>query len=167
MLYRFEDFELLEDDFCLNRAGQRISLEPKSLRVLLLLVSRAGHLVDKRCLLDTVWDGAFVEENNLARTIAALRRELGDDSRKPRLIETVPTRGYRFIAPVQTRPGLYLPYFPRIMSLPAGSCRPPFSRREERTADPRQMKICNRLFEAFGGLQAAAHERSRWPLLCW
>jgi DNA-binding winged helix-turn-helix (wHTH) protein/TolB-like protein/tetratricopeptide (TPR) repeat protein len=104
VLYLFEDFELREEDFSLSRSGQRISLEPKSLRVLLLLVSRAGHLVDKQCLMDTVWAGAFVEENNLARVVAVLRRELGDNSRKPRLIETVPTRGYRFIAPVEMRP---------------------------------------------------------------
>jgi DNA-binding winged helix-turn-helix (wHTH) protein/TolB-like protein/tetratricopeptide (TPR) repeat protein len=101
VVYLFDDFELREEDFCLSRAGERISLEPKSLRVLLLLVSRAGHLVDKQCLLDTVWAGTFVEENTLARTVAVLRRELGDDSRKPRLIETVPTRGYRFVARVQ------------------------------------------------------------------
>ena len=103
VLYLFEDFELRQEDFCRSRSGQRIALEPKSLRVLLLLVSRAGHLVDKQCLLDTVWAGTFVEENTLARTVAVLRRELGDDSRKPRLIETVPTRGYRFVAPVQIR----------------------------------------------------------------
>jgi len=103
VVYLFEDFELRQEDFCLSRAGQRIPLEPKSLRVLLLLVSRAGHLVEKQCLLDTVWAGTFVEENALARTVAVLRRELGDDSRKPRLIETVPTRGYRFVAPVQIR----------------------------------------------------------------
>ena len=113
MLYRFEDFELREDDFSLSRVGRRISLEPKSLRVLLLLVSRAGHLVEKQCLLDTVWAGSFVEENNLARAVAVLRRELGDDSRKPRLIETVPTRGYRFIAPVETRQD---PAFPGVSS---------------------------------------------------
>jgi DNA-binding winged helix-turn-helix (wHTH) protein/TolB-like protein/tetratricopeptide (TPR) repeat protein len=103
VLFFFEDFELREEDFCLSRAGQRIPLEPKSLRVLLLLVSRAGHLVDKQLLLDTVWAGTFVEENTLARTVAVLRRELGDDSRKPRLIETIPTRGYRFVAPVEVR----------------------------------------------------------------
>jgi DNA-binding winged helix-turn-helix (wHTH) protein/TolB-like protein len=112
VLYLFEDFELREEEFSLSRTGRRISLEPKSLRVLLLLVSRAGHLVDKQCLLDTVWAGAFVEENNLARAVAVLRRELDDDSRKPRLIETVPTRGYRFIAPVQTRQGSAFPALP-------------------------------------------------------
>ncbi len=98
--YRFLDFELSEGEFCLSRSGQRIALEPKALRVLTLLVRRAGHLVDKRELLESVWPNSFVEENTLTRTIAILRRELGDSSRDSKIIETVPTRGYRFIAPV-------------------------------------------------------------------
>src|SRR5215469_2254690 len=102
--YRFAEFELNEADFCLSRAGQRIPLEPKALRVLTLLVSRAGRLVEKQELLESVWPNTFVEENTLTRTVGILRRELGDDSRNPKLIETVPTRGYRFIAPVEVLP---------------------------------------------------------------
>ena len=98
--YRFLDFELSEGEFCLSRSGQRIALEPKALRVLTLLIRRAGHLVDKQELLGSVWPNSFVEENTLTRTIAILRRELGDSSRDSKIIETVPTRGYRFIAPV-------------------------------------------------------------------
>jgi TolB-like protein/DNA-binding winged helix-turn-helix (wHTH) protein/Flp pilus assembly protein TadD len=98
--YHFLDFELSEREFSLSRSGQRIALEPKSLRVLTLLVRRAGHLVDKQELLETVWPNSFVEENTLTRTITILRRELGDSSRDSKIIETVPTRGYRFIAPV-------------------------------------------------------------------
>lgn len=98
--YRFLDFELSEGEFRLSRGGQRIALEPKALRVLTLLVRRAGHLVDKQELLVCVWPNTFVEENTLTRTIAMLRRELGDSSRDSKIIETVPTRGYRFIAPV-------------------------------------------------------------------
>jgi TolB-like protein/DNA-binding winged helix-turn-helix (wHTH) protein/Flp pilus assembly protein TadD len=102
--YRFVEFELNEADFCLSRAGQRIALEPKALRVLTLLVSRAGRLVDKQELLESVWPNTFVEENTLTRTIGILRRELGDNPRDSKLIETVPTRGYRFIAPVEVLP---------------------------------------------------------------
>jgi TolB-like protein/DNA-binding winged helix-turn-helix (wHTH) protein/Tfp pilus assembly protein PilF len=98
---RFLDFELSEADFCLTREGERIPLEPKALRVLILLVSRAGRLVDKQELLESVWPDTFVEENTLTRTIANLRRQLGDSSRDSKLIETVPTRGYRFIATVE------------------------------------------------------------------
>ena len=57
-------------------------------------------MVDKQELLECVWPTTFVEENTLTRTIAILRRELGDSSRDSKIIETVPTRGYRFIAPV-------------------------------------------------------------------
>src|SRR5579862_176441 len=103
-VHRFLEFELSEADFCLSRGGQRIALEPKALRVLILLVSRAGHLVDKQELLESVWPGTFVEENALTRTIAILRRELGDSSKDSKIIETVPTRGYRFIAPVEVLP---------------------------------------------------------------
>lgn len=102
--YRFLEFELSEEDFTLSRVGQRIALEPKALRVLVLLVSRAGHLVDKQELLSSVWPNTFVEENTLTRTIGILRREFGDSSRDSRIIETVPTRGYRFIAPVEILP---------------------------------------------------------------
>ena len=99
--YRFLNYELSEADFSLSCEGRRIALEPKALRVLTVLVSRAGRLVDKQELLDTVWPDTFVEDNTLTRTIAILRRELGDSSRESRLIETVPTRGYRFIAEVE------------------------------------------------------------------
>jgi DNA-binding winged helix-turn-helix (wHTH) protein/TolB-like protein/Tfp pilus assembly protein PilF len=102
--YRFLDFELSESDFCLSREGQRIALEPKALRVLTLLVSRAGCLVDKQELLGSVWPDTFVEENTLTRTVAILRRQLGDSSRDSKLIETVPTRGYRFIGTVTQGP---------------------------------------------------------------
>jgi TolB-like protein/DNA-binding winged helix-turn-helix (wHTH) protein/Flp pilus assembly protein TadD len=98
--YRFLDFELSEEEFFLSRSGHRVALEPKALRVLTLLVRRAGHLVDKRELLENAWPDSFVEENTLTRTIAILRRELGDTSRDSKIIETVPTRGYRFITPV-------------------------------------------------------------------
>src|SRR5258707_15448443 len=104
MNYRFLDYDLSENDFCLCREGQRIPLEPKVLRVLTLLVSRAGRLVDKQELLESVWPDTFVEENTLTRTIAILRRQLGDTSRDSKLIETVPTRGYRFIATVEIMP---------------------------------------------------------------
>jgi TolB-like protein/DNA-binding winged helix-turn-helix (wHTH) protein/tetratricopeptide (TPR) repeat protein len=103
--YRFLEFELSEEDFTLSRGNQRIALEPKVLRVLILLVNRAGHLVDKQELLESVWPNTFVEENTLTRTIGILRRELSDSSRDSKIIETVPTRGYRFIAPVEMLPG--------------------------------------------------------------
>jgi DNA-binding winged helix-turn-helix (wHTH) protein/Tol biopolymer transport system component len=102
--YRFLEFELSEEDFTLSQGGQRVALEPKALSVLTLLVSRGGHLVEKQELLSSVWPNTFVEENTLTRTIGILRRELGDSSRDSKIIETVPTRGYRFIAAVEILP---------------------------------------------------------------
>gem|GEM_PF-2434810 len=102
MIYRFGDFELNEGGFRLTRNGSRIPLEPKALSVLLVLVGRAGHLVEKRSLLELVWNGTFVEENTLTRIVGVLRRELGDSTKESHFIETIPTRGYRFIAPVET-----------------------------------------------------------------
>ena len=104
MVYLFDHFELREKDFCLYEKGERTALEPKALRVILLLVSKAGHLVEKEYLLETVWSDTFVEENTLTRTILVLRRALGDNRRDRVLIETVPTKGYRFVAEVRQVP---------------------------------------------------------------
>jgi len=70
--------------------------------VLVHLAVREGKVVSKRELLDSVWGGAVVEEGALARCISELRSVLGDDARAPSYIQTVPTRGYRLIATVQT-----------------------------------------------------------------
>src|SRR5580704_13679751 len=104
MVYLFDQFELREKDFCLYEDGKRIALEPKALRVLLLLLSKAGHLVEKDFLLETVWSNTFVEENNLTRTILVLRRALGDNRHNRIFIETVPTKGYRFVHEVRQVP---------------------------------------------------------------
>jgi len=102
-IYLFDAFTLDEESFCLTRNGQRVPLEPKSLRVLLLLVKSEGRLLEKNTILEIVWKDTFVEEATLTRAIALLRKQLGDDPRRPQFIETVPTRGYRFIATVESQ----------------------------------------------------------------
>jgi len=84
----------------LLRDDQPITLPPKDLETLLVLVERAGHIVEKEELLEKVWPGVFVEEGNLARHIFNLRQVLGDTSDGRKYIETIPKRGYRFVAPV-------------------------------------------------------------------
>ena len=101
MVYLFGNFVLNDEEFTLTWEGSRVPLEPKALRVLLVLIRSKGRLVTKQTLLETVWSGTFVEESTLTRAIALLRKQLGDDRRQPRFIETVPTLGYRFIAPVE------------------------------------------------------------------
>ncbi|MBK5291718.1 MAG: PD40 domain-containing protein [Acidobacteriia bacterium] len=98
--YWFEDIEVDVDGFQVSRQGKLLPLEPRAIRVLLLLLERRGRLVTKDQLMRTVWGETFVTDNALTRVIAQLRRELGDDAKRGRIIETVPTQGYRFIASV-------------------------------------------------------------------
>jgi TolB-like protein/DNA-binding winged helix-turn-helix (wHTH) protein/tetratricopeptide (TPR) repeat protein len=85
----------------LLRDGQPVTLPPKDFETLLVLVDRAGHIVDKEELLEKVWPGVFVEEGNLARHIFNLRQVLGDTADGRNYIETIPKRGYRFVSAVR------------------------------------------------------------------
>ena len=82
--------------------GARVDLEPKAFDVLLHLAERQGQLVTKSELITAVWNGVAVTDHVLTRVVGQLRRGLGDAAREARYIETVPTRGYRFIARVET-----------------------------------------------------------------
>jgi Tol biopolymer transport system component/DNA-binding winged helix-turn-helix (wHTH) protein len=99
-VYKFDDVEVDVPNFRVLKSGQTVALEPKSLNVLIFLIEKRGRLVEKRELMDAVWGEAFVTENVLTRAITQLRKALGEDAREARYIETVPTRGYRFIAQV-------------------------------------------------------------------
>ena len=101
MIYRFDCFEVDDEAFRLTEGGEPISLEPKTLRLLLYLVQNRGRLNRKQELLDAIWQDATVTENALTRSVGLLRKSLKDSSREPRFIETVPTAGYRFIAQVE------------------------------------------------------------------
>ena len=96
----FSDVEVREREFSLIKCGEVLSVEPKAFRVLLILLRNPQKLITKEELLNAVWGDAAVTENSLARSIALLRRLLGDEIRNPRYIETVATVGYRFIASV-------------------------------------------------------------------
>ncbi len=100
-VFRFGDMELREREFCLVKAGEVSPIEPKAFRVLLFLLHNPQKLITKEELLDAVWADAAVTESSLTRSIAKLRRVLGDDIREPRYIATVATVGYRFIGKVE------------------------------------------------------------------
>jgi eukaryotic-like serine/threonine-protein kinase len=87
----------------LRRGGDELPLPPRVLSVLELLLDRAGDLVPRQELIDSVWKEAFVTDTSLAEAISVLRQALGDDSQSPTYIQTVHRRGYRFVAPVETR----------------------------------------------------------------
>ena len=85
----------------LSGEGQAVALSPKALDLLIALVSKAGHVVDKDDLMREVWPGTFVEENNLTVNISALRKALAGTTSDQDYIQTVPRRGYRFVASVR------------------------------------------------------------------
>jgi DNA-binding winged helix-turn-helix (wHTH) protein len=78
-----------------------IRVVPRVMDVLSLMVTHAGQVVTREEFINTVWNGTFVTDEVLSRCIYRLRQALGDDTRKPRFIETVSKRGYRLIAPVR------------------------------------------------------------------
>jgi TolB-like protein/DNA-binding winged helix-turn-helix (wHTH) protein/Flp pilus assembly protein TadD len=100
-LYEFGSFRLDEAERLLLRDGVPVPLEPKVFDTLLQLIRNRGRLLEKGELMDRVWSDAAVEEGSLTRNISTLRRALGDGENGLRYIETVPRRGYRFVAGVR------------------------------------------------------------------
>lgn len=98
--YAFGPFRLDSRKRVLLRDGQVVSLAPKAVETLVVLVENAGNLVEKGELMQRVWPDAFVEEVNLAKNIFFLRKLLGAAEGGQEYIETVPKRGYRFVAQV-------------------------------------------------------------------
>src|SRR5687767_2299892 len=91
--YEFRNFRFDAGKRVLWREGDLLTLAPKASEVLSMLLEDRGNLVERREILEKVWNGTCVEEGNLNNAISALRRSLGSD-----VIETVPRRGYRFAA---------------------------------------------------------------------
>src|SRR5580704_4930706 len=100
-VFRFDNVEVREREFSLVKAGEVLPVEPKAFRVLLILLRNPQKLISKEELLNAVWGDAAVTENSLTRSIALLRRLLGDETRNPRFIETVATVGYRWVCKVE------------------------------------------------------------------
>ncbi|HYL16534.1 MAG TPA: winged helix-turn-helix domain-containing protein [Terriglobales bacterium] len=99
-IYQFGPFRLDTQGPLLFSAGERISLTPKAAEILVLLIEGYGRILSKEELLEKVWPDCTVEEGNLASNISLLRRTLGNSDTDVPYIETIPKRGYRFLAPV-------------------------------------------------------------------
>ena len=103
--YAFGDFVLERSQQRVRRRdGSPLNLTPRLFSALLLFVENAGALLDKDALMLALWPGLVVEENSLSQVISGLRRALADDSHESRYIQTVPRRGFRFIATVTELP---------------------------------------------------------------
>ena len=100
--YRFKSFLLNVGERQLFNGEAEVQLTPKTFDVLVHLVENAGRLVHKDDLMKAVWPNSFVEEVNIPRSIHHLRRMLGEDNNGCKFIETVPTKGYRFVADVSS-----------------------------------------------------------------
>ncbi len=103
MTYRFGQFEFDDASGELKRQGRLVRLEPQPARALALLLSRAGSIVAREEMREHLWDPrTHVDfERGLAYCVAQIRSALGDAAENPRFLETMPKRGYRFIAPVE------------------------------------------------------------------
>jgi DNA-binding winged helix-turn-helix (wHTH) protein/TolB-like protein len=99
--YEFGHFRLDPSERQLLRAGQVMPLTPKVFDTLLLFVENGNLLLTKDEMITRLWPDSFVEEGNLAQNVSMLRRALGDQPDGKPYIETVPKRGYRFIAEVR------------------------------------------------------------------
>lgn len=93
----------------LRRGGQELAIPPRVLGVLELLLARAGDVVPRQELIETVWKDAFVTDTSLAEAISLLRQVLGDDPQSPAYVQTLHRRGYRFVAPVSPQPPAAVP----------------------------------------------------------
>ena len=99
--YEFGPYRIDADERLLYRGDELVVLPPKVAGTLIVLVQNAGRMVDKGDLMKAVWPDTFVEEGALTRNISLLRKALGDTGEEATYIETIPRRGYRFLAEVR------------------------------------------------------------------
>ena len=107
MVFRFGIFEFDDQSGELRRNGRTVALEPQPARALARLLSRSGDLVSREELRDAVW-GANTHvdfDRGLAYCLSQVRAALGDSADNPRFVQTLPKRGYKFLAPVSDSSG--------------------------------------------------------------
>ena len=98
--YDFGRFRLKTAERVLLREGEPVPLTPKVFDILITLVENCGQVVGKDDLMKKVWPTTFVEEGNLTQNVSLLRKALGESAGGAQFIETVPRRGYRFVAEI-------------------------------------------------------------------
>lgn len=98
--YEFGLFRLNTREHVLLRDGEVVPLAPKALDLLVALVENNGRVISKDELMRQVWPDSYVEEANLSHHVFTLRKALGEDRNGAKYIETIPRRGYRFVARV-------------------------------------------------------------------
>lgn len=154
MAYRFDDVEIDAHGYRVLKSGAAVHLEPKAMELLLFLAANPGRLMTKTEIQAAVWRDSFVTENALTRLIAQIRRTLGDEARAARYIETVPTKGYRFVAPLAT---------PATATLPVPSEAEPVTASPQPTAaEPASPGGQARLSDGGGGPPLGVSAAANW-----
>jgi len=139
----FGPFELDPDPGILRERDNEIPLDPKPFELLLYLVRHSGSVVSRRELLDVLWPQGDANEDAVVHCVVEVRRALGEATRSPRYLRTIPRRGYQLVAEVVVREPSETPRPQLVLTFPAppeairpsrASARPPRSRRRERRA---------------------------------
>lgn len=99
--YKFGDFTFRSDEELLYKANAAVKVTIRSAQVLRVLLENHGRIIGKQEFFDKVWGDACVEDNNLTVAVAQLRKALDESDERKKYIETVPRKGYRFVAPVE------------------------------------------------------------------
>lgn len=155
--YAFGNFVLERSQQRVLRSdGTELNLTPRLFSALLLFVENPGVLLDKDRLMQSLWPGLVVEENNLSQTISGLRRALGDGPQGSQYIQTVARRGFRFIAEVTALPDVAAA--PPASPPPAAAVpEQPAALAEPQRSDPRR-----RVFVTAGAAAAAVLAGAGW-----
>lgn len=99
--FEFGPFKVDSRERSVRRSGKLLPLTPKAFDILLVLIQNPDRILEKGDIMKQVWPDTAVEESNLARNVSTLRKALDDDANNSKYIETVPWRGYRFIAGIR------------------------------------------------------------------
>jgi DNA-binding winged helix-turn-helix (wHTH) protein/tetratricopeptide (TPR) repeat protein len=105
LFFVFGPFRLERDSYRLLRDDVPVSIGPKAIDLLFLFASRPSTLITKDDILQALWPGIAVTDNAITQVVSDLRQALGDNPASPRYVQTVPRRGYRFVAAVVQAPG--------------------------------------------------------------
>jgi DNA-binding winged helix-turn-helix (wHTH) protein len=133
----FKTFRLDTTNHLLWRGGDRVPIAPKGFDVLAYLVQHAGQVVTQDDILEALWPETYVNPEVLRKYILEIRKALGDRPDNPEFIETVPKRGYRFVAPVTDESATEPP------DMPTSHLTEQQGTEQNRTMDP-QRRLQNR-----------------------
>lgn len=146
--YEFDGFRVDPVRRLLSRGGEPVSITPKAMSILVVLLERAGTVVGKKELLDKVWPGAYVTEANLTQNVFSLRKCLGEKANENRYIVTVPGEGYSFTSEVRKVDRSATGEFPIIVLEPPAAPAPP-------PPDPVHAPVPASILAAIPALEAA------------